>query len=390
VLAENRSLTLRPFQKEALQLLSAPIHLLCIAPTGSGKSLIYETIAREVGRKTLLISPLIALARQQAERLRAQGMNVVLYCGTSPKPPAPTGSAIWIISPESLQSPPIFQRIRRWRPDFLVVDECHCLYDWGERFRTAFLEIPQLIHSLGIPRSLWLTATLPLAARLELQERMAAPLQVIGRFELPPNLNLRVSHIPWIYRSQILLDEVVRRKNAGIVFVNTRGATLKVQNLISATGRTALIYHAGLSHEERCSIESGFKEASDTVLIATSAFGMGMDYAHFRWTVLWQPPPSLLSLAQALGRVGRDRTLAASAHIFWDEEDFRNLEWMTQGSIIRREALSNLRSFLQRLECRDQALKTYFNPPNCEDSVTTCESCDFCLQKPVIFPNIIN
>jgi ATP-dependent DNA helicase RecQ len=371
---------LRPFQEEAIRLLQEKsVHLLCIAPTGSGKSLIYEAISREKGRKTLLISPLIALARQQAERLTSQGQSVTLYPGASPKPLPHAGSGVWIISPESLQSPRMLQQIRLWKPDFLAVDECHCLYDWGDLFRTAFLEIPQLVQTLDIQRTVWLTATLPQAAKLDLESRIAKPLQVVGRFELAPNLHLAVRHIPWIYRAQILLEEVTRRKNAGIIFVNTRSATFKVQNLIQQTGRCALVYHAGLSHEERCSIEENFKRSPDAILIATSAFGMGMDYANLKWTVLWQPPSSLLGLAQSLGRVGRNRNRPAFATVFWDEEDFRNLEWMTRGSARRGEELHALQNFLKTYRCRDQGLSAYFNYPNCEDSVTHCGRCDFCL-----------
>jgi ATP-dependent DNA helicase RecQ len=371
---------LRPFQREALQFLEKPVHLLCIAPTGAGKSLIYETIASEKGRRTLLISPLIALARQQASRVVSLGVPVVLNPGAFPKPAPPKGSGVWIVSPESLQSPRTLERIKKWKPDFLAVDECHCLYDWGEQFRTAFLEVPGLIRKLNISRSVWLTATLPLEARRELEALIGSPVfRVVGKFSLPPNLYLDVVQVPWPYRASFLLERCSREWGAGIVFVSTREATRRVQNLLTTAGRRAVNYHAGLSQEERKSIETRMKTEPDLIMVATSAFGMGMDYPGLKWAVLWQAPASLLSLAQALGRVGRRSGTFARATLLWDEEDFLNQEWLTQGSARRIQSFKEVHSFLMRSECRARALELYFNGIE-NQSLNThfCENCDFC------------
>src|SRR5262249_24821920 len=156
---------LRPFQQAALEALVHPGHVLCVAPTGSGKSLIYERAAQKPGRRTLLITPLVALARQQHERLSARATATLGAGSGSQGPPPGAESGIWLASPESLQSPRSLPALRRWRPDFLVVDECHCLWEWGESFRPAFRAIPGLLRELAIDSSLWLTATLPPEAR---------------------------------------------------------------------------------------------------------------------------------------------------------------------------------------------------------------------------------
>jgi ATP-dependent DNA helicase RecQ len=376
---ENSEISLRPFQKEALKKLRQSVHLLCIASTGSGKSLIYETVASEPGRRTLLISPLVALARQQARRLEQRSVSVALHSGANPKPSPPLGSGVWIISPESLTSASTQNSLRRWRPDFLVVDECHCLYEWGDRFRTSFHKIPGLISTLEIPRSLWLTATLPPEARTELEKSIGFPLVSVGSFSLPTNLFLELSHVPWICRAEFLLAQVTGSQEPGIVFVSTRDATRRVQNLIQAAGRRALIYHAGMSYEERIGVERAFRSESEAVLIATSAFGMGMDYAHPRWSILWQPPSSLLALAQALGRVGRNRNRPARATVFWDEEDFRSLEWLTLGSPRQARSFEEVKTYLQKSGCRRHALQVYFNPEGAISPPSpSCESCDYC------------
>lgn len=370
--------SLRPFQREALERLKKPVHLVCIAPTGSGKSLIYERAAAQPGRKTLLISPLIALARQQAERLREQGLTVVLHPGTSPKPEPPVGSGVWIISPESLQSKKQLDAIRRWAPEFLVVDECHCLYDWGENFRKSFLQIPDLINAEKIPRSLWLTATLPQDARTDLESRLQTRLEVMGKFSLSPNLKLRVSRIPALHRPQALAQELRNRKDAGLIFVSTREMTARLQALLRANGREASTYHAGLSQEERCAVELRFRRSENEVLISTSAFGMGMDYPNLRWTLLWQPPASLLALAQALGRVGRRPEVSAHASLFWDEEDFQMLRWLYGRSPRGSNALQQIFLYIKEAGCRTSRLEAFFNTDGHSEPHSGCGHCDFC------------
>jgi len=354
------------FQRQALEALARYHHVLCIAPTGSGKSRIYEEYVLRTGLRTLLVTPLIALGRQQCRALSSHGIRVTQGYGDRE-------SVVWIVSPESLQSARVLEALRSWVPEFLVVDECHCLWDWGERFRPAFKLVPGLIAQHGVQHSLWLSATLPWAARRELQAQLDVPLFEMGEFALPQGLSFRVQHEGWSRRPGILVDWIRRRSASGIVFVPTREATARLARLLAEAGFEAIAYHAGLCREERVILEQRIAECPEAVVIATSAFGMGMHYPHLRWVVLWQAPPSLLFLAQAIGRAGRGGR--GEALLLWAEEDFRMMEWQIADSERGAHHLYEVFQFCRSASCRVRWLQEVFNgfgtyPP--------CGQCDVC------------
>ncbi len=369
---------LRPFQLEALRALSRDGHVLCIAPTGSGKSLIYERACSLPGTRTVLITPLVALARQQDQRLRSLGIPVALGAGATRsggrarRPTAQTG--VWILSPEMLRVPARQDTLHDWKPNFLVVDECHCLWEWGEDFRPAFQDVPRALERFGIKKSLWLSATLPLPARDELRAGLPPGLIELGRFDLPGSLRLDPLRVPWSERSQALLDFLGSNPEPGIIFCGTRTSTERLSRLIRASGRRVAYYHAGMSAEERESIERSLRAGASFVVIATSAFGLGMDFTHLRWVLLWQAPSSLLQLAQAAGRVGRAGR-SGRAVVFWDPDDFRLMEWMIRGSHRKREQLMAVLRFLESPGCRIRALRAYFEA---EPGERFCGRCHFC------------
>ncbi len=349
---------LRPFQKQALEELKTPGNVLCIAPTGSGKSLIYERYIQEYRPRSILLTPLVALARQQKRKLEALGLL----------------DEIRILSPESLLFSNFVQKLKAWKPTFLVVDECHCLWEWGEDFRPAFQKIPEIFHEFSIQKSLWLTATLPGLAKEFLKKSLSSPFKEVGGFELPQSLYLTVQKISWTERTFALLNWIGKHPDSGIVFVSTREETLRISRLLSSQGHAVQPYHAGMSKEERLSIENRVMQQKIKVIVATSAFGMGMDYPHLNWVLLWQAPPSLLALTQCIGRVGRGTRLDY-ATVFWDEEDFRLLEWMTKDSKRKKRELYNTYLFLKTNACRRKGLTEYFRNAQSENCVSLCEFC---------------
>jgi ATP-dependent DNA helicase RecQ len=370
---------LRPFQKQALEALDDGTgnqkHILCIAPTGAGKSLIYEKAAQRPQRRTVLITPLVALARQQHQKLSLLGVRTQLGAGGQNSQAPTSETEAWIMSPEMLRFPSRRKSLFEWRPNLLVVDECHCLWEWGENFRPAFSLVPDLLTELDIPKSIWLTATLPYEARQNLKVHISYPLTEIGGFELPSRLILTIQKTEWKYRTQALLNWTLLKKEPGIVFVPTREATLRISRLLMAAGKNVIAYHGGMSSEERRNAELLIQKAIPDVVVATSAFGMGMDYPHLRYVVLWQAPTSILSLVQAVGRVGRNPQTDGNALILWDQEDIRMLEWTIQNSKKRLQELNDLFIFLSSKECRRSALKLYFDRTIMSE---TCGKCDTC------------
>jgi ATP-dependent DNA helicase RecQ len=234
------------------------------------------------------------------------------------------------------------------------MDECHSCWDWGESFRPALRDALKLVSELGIPRSLWLTATLPEPARKLLRDRLPEPLRFQGGFQLPEGLELRILRVPWPERADALRRWLELRLEPGIVFVATRSGAERVARLVRVS-RDAVAYHAGLSSEERAAIEVRLRAGECFVLVATSAFGMGMHFPQLHWALLWQAPPSVLALAQAAGRVGRGGERAIAA-VFWDEDDFRLVEWMVGQSEERGRALAELRECLLTLRDLTQVL----------------------------------
>lgn len=368
------SFQLKPFQREALGALEGPAHVICVAPTGSGKSHIYETLAARSGERVLLVTPLVALARQQAARLRATGVEVSMGAGDPTSRPPRSGA--WIVSPEKLYngfSDRALSELRSWQPSLLVVDECHCLWEWGRGFRRAFAPLPSLIRSHSISRSLWLTATLCPEARSSLHASLPPPLREVGAFDLPAGLELRCIRVPWPERTGALLAHCRASHSAGIVFVQTRAAADRYARLIAEAVGPTIAYHAGLSSEERRSAEALFAQEKIRIIVATSAFGMGMDFSHPRWVVLLQAPPTLLALTQAIGRVGRAGG-RGRAIVFWDAEDFRLIEWAAEAP-----ELSRTLGFLASEGCRREALRAYFDPERAGvGDAIGCGVCDGC------------
>lgn len=345
---------LRPFQIAALAAVARSPHVICVAPTGSGKTrILQELVAR--GERVLLFSPLAALARQHRQDLE-------------PAPGKP-GRAI-VLNPESHQ---LDRLLREEPPTLVAIDECHCFQEWGETFRPAFLRIPGVIRKLRRPRSLWLTATLPLSIEREIRASVPGGCEKQGSFGLPAELRLRIIPCPWPARPARLHALLSVHDGPGIVFTRTRQGAERVAHLLSAMrlpgGRRVLVYHAGLSREERLAIEALARARDDLVIVATSAFGLGMHFPQLRWVILWQAPHSALALAQLSGRVGRAPGQMAYATLLWDENDFA--EPISPSARTLREMLRDGSG------CREEALAALFEE-RARNLAARCGKCDAC------------
>ncbi len=307
---------LRPFQRQVLELLfkPGPAHVLCTAPTGSGKSLIFETAARLPGARTLVISPLRALIRQQI--LRLESAELIHLPGL-----ARPGS-FWICTPEELRARAL-RGFRAPEQTLLVVDECHCIEEWGSKFRPEFSLLPVFARAWGVRRSLWLSATLSAQGRQQIEKDLGQDLTQVGRFALHPQLILSRHEVPLWGRPTFLNAWLSTNRGPGIVFCSSRAHCEEVGRLLALRASSmgvcrAASYHAGLTREERLSIESQVRDRRIHWISATSAFGMGMDFPHFEWVLLWEPPYTLLSLTQMLGRAGRSPEANPRAALLWD------------------------------------------------------------------------
>jgi ATP-dependent DNA helicase RecQ len=303
---------LRDFQIQALETLKNPHHLLCIAPTGSGKSRIFDEHLLRSSDRALLITPLKALERQHASRLEQLGISV------SDRTDAP-GTQVTLMNPERLALLASTGRQSRW--NFLIVDECHTIWEWGRAFRPDFDLVPDWIKPLGIQRSLWLSATLHAPSLQAIYARLPHPKSLQGAFTLPSTLDLRVIPLNFFERGVALQLWLERHPEPGLIYVNSRRLAERLAHQLTQKGYPSRAYHAGLALEEKLALERALASGAVVRLVCTSAFGMGMDVPQLAWVVLYQAPRTLLALAQAIGRVARNGR-EGCALVFWSDEDF--------------------------------------------------------------------
>ncbi len=355
---------LKPFQKQALRSFRENPHTILISSTGSGKSLVFQRFLQQFKyTRAILIVPLNALARQHERRFRDLGIPVTQGVGSEGEGP-PDGPGVWILNPEK-----IFHRyqnsIREWAPDVLIVDEAHCVWEWGARFRPEFSRVPELVREFSIPKSFWCTATLPKEALEQIVKGLPGKPHVLGQFEIPENLKIERIRVPPHRRMEYLRSKLMECPEvSGMIFVSTRKSSERVQAFLGLWGIPVVSYHAGMSREERLNLESRLAFQGRTGgriwVVATSAFGMGMDYPFLTRCILFEPSFSLLALSQALGRVGR-AGVAARAEVLWHENDFERHSWFYEGSTQNRESLEEVRRWCSTRDCQRAYLEKYFN-----------------------------
>jgi ATP-dependent DNA helicase RecQ len=310
----------RPVQEDVIRSVMAGKDTLALLPTGGGKSICFQVPALATGRLCLVISPLIALMKDQVERLKRMGiparaitsaMSHVEIDNTLES--AAVGRLAFLyVSPERIGSELFQARLPRMPIGIIAVDEAHCISQWGYDFRPSYLRIQELREKLpGIP-VLALTATATPAVATDIMEKLGfrAPHAIRGNFHRP-ELVLWVSHGE--DRHGRLLKVLRNIPGTAIVYVRERRITTRIASLLNEHGIQASAYHAGLTTEQRDTIQQEWTTGNIRCVVATNAFGMGIDKSDVRCVVHLEPPPDLESYYQEAGRGGRD---GKTAHAF--------------------------------------------------------------------------
>lgn len=323
---------LRPGQLGAVEAVAAGRDTLAVMATGYGKSAIYQLAGELLPGPTIVVSPLIALQRDQVEAMEAQlppGEAAELNSTISAKRRRELFARLRsgerefvLLAPEQLAKEEVLAELREAKPGLLVVDEAHCISEWGHDFRPEYLRLGALAERLGEPTRLALTATASPPVRREIVERlrMRDPEVIVRGFDRP-NLHLAVSrfaHAP--EKERALSAAVVAAEKPGIVYIATRRGAEQLAEELRAEGVAAAAYHAGLAAHRRERLQDAFMADEIEAIVATTAFGMGIDKPNVRFVFHAGVSDSVDSYYQEVGRAGRDGEPAA-AHLFYRPED---------------------------------------------------------------------
>ncbi len=390
----------RPGQREVIEAVLSRRDAMAVMPTGQGKSLCYQLPATVLPGLTLVISPLIALMQDQVEGLKQRKIAAAsFHSGLSEQERDRVALDLKLrrlqllyLAPERMQHERFLRLLRSLWVSLLVVDEAHCISQWGHDFRPDYLKIGRLRQELDSPPCLALTATATTRVQADLCDRLSLrdPLRLVTGFR---RANLALSVRPCGSRQEKLaeLDRLVRDHEAGsvLVYCATRRAVEEVAAWLGRSYRSVGYYHAGLSDEERRLVHDEFRLGTVRVLVATNAFGMGIDKADVRLVVHFDIPGSLESYYQEVGRAGRDGQPAACVLLF-HERDLATQEYFIQqaskepGNADRvgrmKTLLQDLLGYVSDSTCRQLAILDYFSD-DVERALGPCGLCDRCATR---------
>ncbi len=381
----------RPGQEEIVDLILDRQNVLVVMPTGAGKSLCYQIPALVSDRLAVIVSPLVALMDDQVAGLRANGVAAAcVHSGLSRdeqvanwRSVASGQCRLLYLSPERLMTARMLEALERLDPAFLIVDEAHCISKWGASFRPEYEQLSALGERFPNAAIAAFTATADEATREDIVQRLfrGKGKILLHGFDRP---NLRLSALAKTdWRKQLLRFLEDKREDAGIVYCLSRKSTEEVAEFLRGSGVNAIAYHAGQEADVRRANQNRFMTEAAVVMVATIAFGMGIDKPDIRYVCHLNLPSSMEAYYQEIGRAGRDG-LPAETLLLFDLSDMRQRRQFIENDdadethkMREHKRLDALLAYCDAAQCRRAALLSYFDE-ECEP----CGNCDNCLSPP--------
>ncbi|MDA9004960.1 DNA helicase RecQ [Amylibacter sp.] len=381
-------------QSEIVDAIIAGKDVLAIMPTGGGKSLCFQLPALKLDGVVLVVSPLIALMRDQVAALKALGVNAgALTSGNTDDETDNVFNALeegnlklLYIAPERLANLGTQRMLSKLSISFIAVDEAHCVSQWGHDFRPDYLRIGELRKLLNVPLAAF-TATADPETQVEIKDRLFDsndPEIFLHGFDRPNiHLSFSVKNSP---RQQVLSFVEARKGQSGIIYCGSRAKCETIAQALRQAGHAAIHYHAGMDADDRRISERRFQLEDGLIVVATVAFGMGIDKPDIRYVIHADLPKSIESYYQEIGRAGRDGE-AAETMTLYGADDIRLRrsqidEGLAQND--RKQAdhgrLNALLGLAESRRCRRRVLLRYFG-----DEIETCKNCDLCDIPPILF-----
>jgi ATP-dependent DNA helicase RecQ len=387
----------RPLQEEIIHRTLDGKDSFVLMPTGGGKSICFQIPALVFDGLTIVVSPLISLMKDQVQALKANGVKAAFFNSSIStqeeneviRKAIDGDLQLLYLSPEKLIA--VSQTwLKELNIKLVAVDEAHCVSMWGHDFRPEYTQLRTFRNSLPSVPFMALTATADKSARKDIEEQLGLTNSklFISSFDRK-NLSIAVrGQVEKKKKLQEIVNFIERRKNeSGIIYCLSRKNTEEVANHLKAAGHSVAFYHAGMHHEEREKTQTDFINDDTKIIVATIAFGMGIDKSNVRFVIHYNLPKNLEGYYQEIGRAGRDG-LAAETVLYYNMRDFVLYSQFADDSAnteMQKEKLNRMLQFAEAKSCRRKILLSYFG----EHLNENCNNCDVCENPPKDFEGTI-